>query len=80
MCFANNIHIHIHSSEKLFATLCPTKGHLWPCGQKCLVARSIPQKERQPSLPCDISLILTPTQRSKEEHCFLIMAIQKQIC
>ena len=44
----------------------PFKG---PCGQKCSVVQSTPEKERRSSLPEELSLTLTLGQEDRQEQC-----------
>ena len=47
----------------------PSKGHTGPCGRKCSVVLSTPEKERHYSIPEELYLTLTPGQEDRQEQC-----------
>ena len=47
----------------------PSKGHFGPCGPKCSVVPTTPEKELSTSHPVDLSLDLTPGQGIRVEQC-----------
>ena len=47
----------------------PSKGHFGPCGPKCSVVPTTPEKELSTFHPVDLSLDLTPGQGIRVEQC-----------